>query len=537
MHARCPALVLLILASPASAQFVEVDPGFRSSTFGCTLPGDFDHDGDPDVLVMGSGSQNVAFTTLYRNSGGVFADSGIALLGLYPQSASPASAAAWGDFDLDGDLDLAMGGVTTNNIPTTRVYRNDGATFQPAPGSFQGLFAGAAAWGDFDGDGDLDLLQTGLPSLALGAQPVTRLYRNDAGSFTSVTHPFPGLYLGPATWADFDGDGDVDLLLCGAGPSQGLEATLWTNQGGSFTDAGVGLPGFDIGHGVAGDYDGDGDLDLALGGDSNLGWINNIYRNDGGAFTDLGAGLVPLLWSAGAWGDYDNDGDLDLAVAGFEPVQQVTRSILYRNDGGVFVDSGSSFHDVQIGCLDWVDIDGDTDRDLLLTGNDGNDDQVLWYRNVANNGVPLVSAYCAAKLNSLGCLPEISATGTSSATASSGFTVRSRNMQNNKPGLLLYGNTGRASTAFGGGTLCVNGPVRRIAGLNSGGSIAPANNCSGVFAVDVNAFRAGLLGGVPAGFLSVPGTTVDSQFWGRDSGFAAPLNTQLSDGLEFTVRP
>jgi hypothetical protein len=293
----------------------------------------------------------------------------------------------------------------------------------------------------------------------------------------------------------------------------------------------------DIGFAAWGDYDGDGDLDLCYGGFTLAGSLTSVYRNDAGQLTDINAGMLPMLWSAAAWGDYDNDGDLDLMVAGYDSVAQVPRSILYRNNAGSFVDSGNLFHDVYLPCVSWLDSDNDGDLDLILSGNGNTGDLVLLYRNTASNGTPLVSTYCPAKMNALGCVPSISALGTSSATAQNGFTVRSINMRNNKSGLLFYGSTGRSSTPFTGGTLCVQPPVHRTPAVSSGGTSAPGNNCSGSFSLDVNAFRAGTLGGAPASFLSVPGTIVDSQFWGRDPGFAAPSNTQLSNALEFVIRP
>jgi hypothetical protein len=144
-------------------------------------------------------------------------------------------------------------------------------------------------------------------------------------------------------------------------------------------------------------------------------------------------------------------------------------------------------------------------------------------------------SYCTAKLNSLGCTPSISGLGTPSASANSGFTVRSINMRNNKPGIMLYSANGRAASPFTGGTLCVGAGIKRAGGLNTGGTPSPVNDCSGVMAIDLNAFRAGLLGGNPAPFLSVAGTMVNAQFWARDPGFSAPNNTQLSNGLEFTI--
>ena len=144
--------------------------------------------------------------------------------------------------------------------------------------------------------------------------------------------------------------------------------------------------------------------------------------------------------------------------------------------------------------------------------------------------------YCTAKVNSFGCTPAIDSTGSSSASATSGFTVRAVQVVGNKPGLLLYTDGGRAALAFAGGVLCVNSPVRRSIALNSGGG-PPPGNCNGVYAIDLNSFSAGLLGGNPAPYLVVPGTTVDVQFWGRDNGFPPPDNVSLSNALEFSICP
>ncbi len=149
--------------------------------------------------------------------------------------------------------------------------------------------------------------------------------------------------------------------------------------------------------------------------------------------------------------------------------------------------------------------------------------------------LPTTQVYCTAKTNSLGCVPAIGSSGASSASAPSGFSVSASNVRNNKPGLLLYTASGRAATPFSGGTLCLALPLKRASAVVSGGNPAPANDCSGVYAIDMNAFRAGALGGTPAAYLSLPGTLVQSQFWGRDPGFAAPNNTTLSNALEFLV--
>ena len=101
-----------------------------------------------------------------------------------------------------------------------------------------------------------------------------------------------------------------------------------------------------------GDFDNDGDLDLALSGTdgSNHVGISVIYRNNGGgSFTDILAGLDPLNVSSVAWGDYDRDGDLDLALCGLV-TGSIARSHIYRNNGnGTF----SNINAGLAGCYVW----------------------------------------------------------------------------------------------------------------------------------------------------------------------------------------
>ncbi|MEO8614165.1 MAG: FG-GAP-like repeat-containing protein [Luteolibacter sp.] len=373
-----PILTLLIFAAlPAAAQFTEINSALPKPPFPLVVWGDYDGDGDLDVLVSGEGKQNTAFATIYNNTGGTFSDSGISLLGLSRASA------AWGDFDNDGDLDLAMTGQTVGGGVATRVYRNNGGSFGLVPGSFTAVYVGNVAWADYDGDGDLDLLVTGVTNSSPGALAVTQLYRNEAGVFTSVAHPFPNCYLGAVAWGDYDNDGDPDVVITGTSNTGGLVAGLWRNDGGSFTDAGAVLPGMDLGFATWGDYDGDGDLDLLFGGNTNDGWISRLYRNDGGTFVDANAGLLGVLWSSAAWGDYDNDGDLDAMIIGYDAVAQTSRSILYRNDAGSLVDSGIAFHQLYLGTVNWMDYDNDGDLDLLLAGNESGVGDYL--RIVRNN--------------------------------------------------------------------------------------------------------------------------------------------------------
>jgi Tol biopolymer transport system component len=170
-----------------------------------------------------------------------------------------------------------------------------------------------------------------------------------------------------------------------------------------------------------------------------------------------------------------------------------------------------------------------------LVGGDTNGYSDVFVRGTGLDTLP--ATYCTAKTNSLGCVPAIASSGAPSASAGSGFLVRGLNVRNNKPGLLFYGVSGQLAAPFQGGTLCVAPQVKRTPAVVSGGNALPANDCSGVYQIDFNAFAAGSLGGTPLASLQVAGTAVDTQWWGRDPGFAAPNNTTLTNALHFLVGP
>ncbi|MCK6445427.1 MAG: DUF1565 domain-containing protein [Planctomycetes bacterium] len=139
--------------------------------------------------------------------------------------------------------------------------------------------------------------------------------------------------------------------------------------------------------------------------------------------------------------------------------------------------------------------------------------------------------YCTAKTNSCGSLPAISSVGSPSASATSGFVISTSNAKAGKTGLLLYSVQGRAATPFQGGFLCLAGTIKRSPPLVD--TTGTGTNCDGVLGVDMNAFAHGLLGGTPLPALTVAGTRVDCQIWGRDT----VGNVLLSDGLEYFVCP
>ncbi len=136
------------------------------------------------------------------------------------------SAAAWGDYDNDGDLDIALSGDTGLTTSITRIYRNDGAAgFTRITAGLAGVKRGSLAWGDYDNDGDLDLLVTGRQPSFPTDLLITMVYRNDAGTFLGSGPA--GVEYASVAWGDYDNDGDLDLLASGNAPGGAPRTKLY----------------------------------------------------------------------------------------------------------------------------------------------------------------------------------------------------------------------------------------------------------------------------------------------------------------------
>jgi photosystem II stability/assembly factor-like uncharacterized protein len=349
---------------------------------GATAWGDYDNDGDLDVLLTGVRTFSTV-SKIYRNSAGQFEDINAGLAGFANGTAE------WGDYDHDGDLDLLIG---------TKIYRNDNGSFVELAAQ---LPAGnVSTWGDYDNDGDLDILLIGTAA----SSPITRIYRNDHGTFVDIAAGLAGVSGGTAAWGDYDADGDMDILLAG-GAGGNPTAKIYRNDEGIFVDVQAALQGVVSGNGAWGDYDMDGDLDILLIGSTGANRTSKIYRNDSGRFVDIGAALEGFLYGKALWGDYDNNGDLDVFLTGvietFETgVRGATR--IYRNDAGNFVDTFMPLLSAAVSSLAAGDFDADRDLDLVLTGDAGAPGFIgIVYRNTitAVNTAPQAPADLAAQVS------------------------------------------------------------------------------------------------------------------------------------------
>ncbi|MCZ6800864.1 MAG: CRTAC1 family protein, partial [Nitrospirae bacterium] len=319
------------------------------------------------------------------------------------------------DFDSDGFLDIITS--TYDPHEPMLYYHNDGdGTFSDwsARANLTAQLGGFnLVQADYNNDGLLDILvlRGAWCGRKHGRQRNSLLRQNPDGTFTDVTKAsglgktaYPCL---AAAWADYDKDGDLDIYI----GNEYLPCELFRNNGdGTFTDVArrAGVRNMANTKGVTwGDYDNDGDADLYV---SNLGQPNRLYRNNGdGTFTDvakeLGVSLDDSLnrrtFAAWFW-DVDNDGWLDLFVGGY-PKGKVgifaadylgmptsgERLRLFRNDGtGHFIDVTKKMNLYHIQWpmgANYGDIDNDGFLDCYLgTGAPGFDYLVpnVMYRNI-----------------------------------------------------------------------------------------------------------------------------------------------------------
>ncbi|MEM7035455.1 MAG: FG-GAP-like repeat-containing protein, partial [Bacteroidota bacterium] len=332
--------------------------------------GDYDNDGYDDLFVP-TNDLNAPNILYHNNGNGTFTSVNA---GPVTSDLGASIAGTWGDYDNDGKLDLFV----ANNINSAnKLYHNEGngvfTTVENSPIVDKGVYSHAAAWADYNGDGNLDIVvsdfhPTNFNFIFLG---------DGQGGFTEDASSVIALSATSAVgvaWGDYDNDGDPDLFIANTNSENNQ---LFRNDNGVFTAITTGPVVTDGGSsvgGVWGDYDNDGDLDLYVT-NSSITEANFFYENNGdGSFTKMTNSVVVNVVSnshGASWSDYDNDGDLDLIVAN----DQNKNNFLFSNNGDkTFTQLTNAITEEQNDSYGtaWSDFDNDGDEDLFIANRGAN---------------------------------------------------------------------------------------------------------------------------------------------------------------------
>jgi hypothetical protein len=429
-----------------------------NKSWGSPCWGDINNDGYLDVLISVHGVNGQRPFVYTNNGNGTFTNSLTSGIGpTSPHDPVNPDSKDWhgwalGDYDRDGKLDLCIvqGSKYFQVTKRDRLFKGLGnGTFTMVADS-AGLDlsvneGGSAAWMDFNNDGKLDLFVknwTTTPNC---------LYRgNGDGTFTDVAAAagLADVRGSNSSWADYDNDGYIDVMTTGLG---GLipepPDTLFHNQGnGTFVDvtANAGLPVRISGRGVAwGDYNNDGNIDVYIArGEAgpvppNGSTKTSLYRNNGnGTFTEVtdqaGVGITANTW-AGIWGDYDNDGYLDLFVTNSGDLPNNNACYLFHNNGDGTFTNVAAAQGLQLQDnfsahkgASWADYDNDGFLDLMIKngvgtesgGNGADKGTHRLYHNThpgnSNHWLKIKLVGRQSNLNGIGAKLKLSISGTGS---------------------------------------------------------------------------------------------------------------------------
>ena len=319
---------------------------------------------------------------------------------------------AWGDYDLDGDMDVAIMGDQGNGLETL-LYRNeevDGERiFVDSQQNFESLGFGTLKWVDIDKDGLLDLFVSGIGQS--GANSL--LYRNTTDIANGIdfvldsSYNFPSLFQTSVDFGDLDNDGDVDYAINGTNSSgQQVSYYGFQDETGQFEIINSNFGTFDDGAIKIFDVNADGDNEVVSSAQAQIitYFSNNTnplypthdfeeleYFNRAGtntlSYLTIGNNGNPSTVSNisninipgyvnGDFtiADYNNDGYEDIFVsgsnvAGDNPAIDEISSVLYQGNQGIYEASSEfTFQPMTDASVEWIDYDNDGDLDLILSG-------------------------------------------------------------------------------------------------------------------------------------------------------------------------
>ncbi|MBV4355902.1 FG-GAP-like repeat-containing protein [Pinibacter aurantiacus] len=389
-----------ILGSPVSARLYINDKkgGFKPSSqaftgafYGRCKVIDYNKDGKPDISYVGAGN-NFATTfvfKLYINNGdGTFTEQTTNVPGLSNASLD------WADADGDGDLDLVMNGEQGANA-YAKLLINDKNVFTEKQIGLWTTTTGQICFADINKDGKPDIFNTGVETAMHDNSIPPQILLNDgSANFTRFDNDIPWMRKTYAEWADYDKDGDLDLLMSGTDRSYASGAYVYKNNGnGTFKRINLGgIESFSPVHWV--DINKDGVLDAFVTAKSNHSYIAKTINSDSFAVVTL---PMPAISSQGGAviDDFNGDNTLDIMLAGTISDYDClsgNSSVFMKGLGWQFslvpkltkaIDINASFGNVPGAPMwTWGDFDSDGLPDIAATSSGG---VVRLYKNMGGN--------------------------------------------------------------------------------------------------------------------------------------------------------
>lgn len=259
----------------------------------------------------------------------------------------------WGDYDNDGDLDLLMSGgihIDGDYKRKTQILKNDASEgfVEVFVDQITGITSGNSLWVDINRDGLLDIFLTGDSSEGScgGCTSISEIYLNTGNGFQlSFENEIPGYGQGMALFGDLDNDADLDIVISGV--KEGFASTeVYLNKEDGFKlDPNNSFPGLNFANIDLGDFDNDGDEDILLAGvsESNIPYTG-IFVNENGVFTELiNSGLKNATGTIG-WFDFNSDGKMDVILSGLSDEQDELGNFL--NFTNIFENKGGIFQEI-----------------------------------------------------------------------------------------------------------------------------------------------------------------------------------------------